>query len=74
MNVIIWGNHSGTQFPDARHASVVLNGVIQPLTGALSDDAWIKSDFITVSGFHLTNLFNFMKDCHVTHGFFQPNN
>ncbi|XP_063683400.1 malate dehydrogenase, cytoplasmic-like [Bolinopsis microptera] len=47
MNVIIWGNHSGTQFPDARHASVVLNGVIQPLTGALSDDAWIKSDFIT---------------------------
>lgn len=22
-NVIIWGNHSSTQFPDARHAKVV---------------------------------------------------
>jgi len=47
-NVIIWGNHSGTQFPDARHASVTLNGVSQSLTKALSDDAWIKSEFITV--------------------------
>lgn len=46
-NVIIWGNHSGTQFPDARHASVTRNGVQEPLTKVLSDDAWVKSDFIS---------------------------
>jgi len=46
-NVIIWGNHSGTQFPDARHATVEIDGVKQPLTTVLSDDAWIKSEFIS---------------------------
>jgi len=46
-NVIIWGNHSGTQFPDARHASVTIGGAKQSLTTALSNDAWIKSEFIS---------------------------
>ncbi|KAF2356274.1 Malate dehydrogenase type 2 [Trinorchestia longiramus] len=42
-NCIIWGNHSSTQFPDVRHASV--NG--KPVYEAVNDDAWIKGDFIT---------------------------
>jgi len=46
-NVIIWGNHSGTQFPDARHATVTRGDKEESLTTVLSDDAWLKSDFIT---------------------------
>lgn len=45
-NVIIWGNHSGTQFPDARHATVVIDGKLAPLSEKLSDDDWVKSEFI----------------------------
>lgn len=46
-NVIIWGNHSGTQYPDARHASVRQGDTKVPLIQVMSDDAWLKSDFIT---------------------------
>ena len=48
-NVIIWGNHSGTQYPDARHASVLKGDTKVPLTDVMSDDAWLKSEFISVS-------------------------
>ena len=41
--VIIWGNHSSTQYPDVRHATV--NGV--PATTAVTDTAWLEGDFIT---------------------------
>ncbi|CAD5121863.1 DgyrCDS10329 [Dimorphilus gyrociliatus] len=41
-NVIIWGNHSNTQFPDVRHAKVAGKGVYE----AVQDDAWLKGDFI----------------------------
>jgi len=46
-NVIIWGNHSGTQFPDARHATLTVGGEKKSLMGVLSDEAWLKSEFIT---------------------------
>lgn len=39
---IIWGNHSGTQFPDASHATI--NG--KAATEVVGDDEWIKSVFI----------------------------
>lgn len=39
--VIIWGNHSSTQFPDAAHA--VING--KPASGQLNDD-WIQNEFV----------------------------
>lgn len=37
-NVIIWGNHSSTQFPDASHA--VVNGT--PAPEVIKDDAWLQ--------------------------------
>jgi len=42
-NVIIWGNHSSTQFPDARHATV--GG--KPVPEALGDENWIQGDFVS---------------------------
>lgn len=46
-NVIIWGNHSSTQFPDVRSAKVNINGVDTPVYDAVKDDAWLKNDFIS---------------------------
>lgn len=48
-NVIIWGNHSSTQFPDLRHATVRLNdGTNKNAFDAIQDDHWIKNEFIPV--------------------------
>jgi malate dehydrogenase len=41
-NVAIWGNHSSTQYPDFYNAKI--NG--QPATQAISDETWLKGDFI----------------------------
>jgi malate dehydrogenase len=41
-NVTIWGNHSATQYPDFYNARI--HG--QPATKAISDEAWLKGDFI----------------------------
>lgn len=48
-NVIIWGNHSSTQFPDVAHAKVELNGQVVPVPEAVKDDNYLKNDFIKVS-------------------------
>lgn len=46
-NVIIWGNHSSTQFPDIRHAKVHLaNGEVKSAYEAVQDEDWIKNKFI----------------------------
>eukprot|EP00731_Ephydatia_muelleri_P027312 Em0019g185a len=46
-NVIIWGNHSSTQFPDVAHATVTKStGQKTPVYEAINDDAWLKGDFI----------------------------
>jgi malate dehydrogenase len=42
-NLCIWGNHSATQYPDFTNAKI--NGA--PVTAAISDDAWLKGEFIT---------------------------
>jgi malate dehydrogenase len=47
-NVIIWGNHSNTQFPDATHATVTLHGNEVKVSEALKDDHWLKNDFISI--------------------------
>ena len=39
--VIIWGNHSATQYPDLNHASVAGKPAM-----SLVDEAWVKDDFI----------------------------
>ena len=41
--VIIWGNHSGTQYPDVRHATV--DG--KPAREVCTDAAWIEGEYIT---------------------------
>ncbi|NP_001083335.1 malate dehydrogenase 1 S homeolog, cytoplasmic isoform mdh1 [Xenopus laevis] len=46
-NVIIWGNHSSTQYPDASHASVTLQGKDVGAFEAVKNDDWLKGGFIT---------------------------
>ena len=41
-NMAIWGNHSATQYPDARNARIVGSGVFD----VISDHGWLKGDFI----------------------------
>jgi malate dehydrogenase len=42
-NMTIWGNHSSTQYPDFYNARISGN----PATQAITDEAWLKGDFIT---------------------------
>lgn len=42
-NVIIWGNHSSTQYPDVNHGTV--GG--KPIREVVKDDAWLNGDFIS---------------------------
>jgi malate dehydrogenase len=41
-NMAIWGNHSATQYPDARNARIAGMGVFD----VISDHGWLKKDFI----------------------------
>lgn len=41
-NVVIWGNHSNTQYPDWHHATI--DGV--PAAKAVHDDAWLQGPFL----------------------------
>jgi malate dehydrogenase len=43
-NVIIWGNHSSSQYPDVNHA--VVGG--KPVRAAVADDAYLDGEFIKV--------------------------
>jgi len=48
-NVIIWGNHSKTQYPDVNQATVrdfPSSGFATPLRTAVNDDVWCNNDFI----------------------------
>ncbi|XP_077960385.1 malate dehydrogenase 1Ab, NAD (soluble) isoform X1 [Gasterosteus aculeatus] len=45
-NVIIWGNHSSTQYPDVHHCLVNMSGSELACFEAVKDDAWLKGDFI----------------------------
>ena len=42
-NMAIWGNHSATQYPDARNARIV--GL--PAFEMIKDHHWLKGDFIS---------------------------
>lgn len=48
-NVIIWGNHSSTQYPDVHHCKVNVQGKDETAFDAVKDDAWLKGEFISVS-------------------------
>jgi malate dehydrogenase len=41
-DLAIWGNHSSTQFPDARHATI--GG--QPAPEVIGDEDWLRGEFI----------------------------
>lgn len=43
-HVTIWGNHSATQYPDARNAKI--NG--KPVFDVISDHGWLDGDFISI--------------------------
>jgi len=46
-NVVIWGNHSSTQYPDVSHGFIVQSdGSRVPVRQAINDDAWLNGDFI----------------------------
>jgi malate dehydrogenase len=42
-NMTIWGNHSATQYPDARNARI--DG--KPVFDVIKDQSWLKGDFIS---------------------------
>jgi malate dehydrogenase len=42
-NMAIWGNHSATQYPDARNARI--GG--RPAPEVIGDDAWLRGEFIS---------------------------
>ncbi|MEX0630722.1 MAG: malate dehydrogenase [Chloroflexota bacterium] len=42
-DLVIWGNHSATQFPDAFHATIGGRAAAE----VINDDAWLRGDFIT---------------------------
>ena len=46
-NVIIWGNHSSTQFPDVRHAKVYKDDKETDAYTAVNDSKWLKNEFIS---------------------------
>ncbi len=62
-NVIIWGNHSSTQFPDVAHAYVTKDGGKTPVYEAVNNDAWLKGEFITVSRTHVLIWNGFLWIC-----------
>ena len=50
-DVIIWGNHSSTQYPDVNHGYVENYpevGTNTPIREAVKDDEWLNDQFISV--------------------------
>jgi malate dehydrogenase len=45
-NVIIWGNHSSTQYPDVNHATVAAGDKRTPVRAAVADDAHLDGEFV----------------------------
>ena len=43
QNLVIWGNHSSTQYPDFYHATIHN----RPLTEVIQDEHWLQNDFIS---------------------------
>jgi malate dehydrogenase len=42
-DLVIWGNHSSTQFPDAYHATIGGRAAAE----VIGDDAWLQGEFIS---------------------------
>ncbi|VFQ63337.1 unnamed protein product [Cuscuta campestris] len=46
-NVIIWGNHSSTQYPDVNHATIKTPAGEKPVRELVGNDEWLNGEFIT---------------------------
>ncbi|XP_073028462.1 malate dehydrogenase-like [Primulina eburnea] len=46
-NIILWGNHSSTQYPDVNHATVNTENGHKPVRELIADDQWLNKEFIT---------------------------
>ncbi|CAN6547771.1 unnamed protein product [Malus baccata var. baccata] len=46
-NVIIWGNHSSSQYPDVNHATVKTPSGEKGVRELVADDAWLNGEFIS---------------------------
>lgn len=44
--VIIWGNHSSTQFPDVANGRVIVNGTEKSINEAVNDEAYLRNVFV----------------------------
>lgn len=47
-NVIIWGNHSSTQYPDVSNAYIAEDGKKVPVAEKITDHAWLQGEYISV--------------------------
>jgi malate dehydrogenase len=56
-NLGVWGNHSPTMFPDFYNAKI--NG--QPVTAAIKDENWLKTEFVTTVAQRGTAVLNARK-------------
>ena len=56
-NLGVWGNHSPTMFPDFYHAKI--NG--KPATSIVTDENWLKTDFVTTVAQRGTSVLNARK-------------
>jgi len=45
-NIFIWGNHSSTQYPDARHGIVTKGAQQVKVPDAVSDNTWLQTTFV----------------------------
>lgn len=45
-NVIIWGNHSSTQYPDATHATVTIDNSSKSVPSVINDSDWLDNTFV----------------------------
>ncbi|CAD8193045.1 unnamed protein product [Paramecium octaurelia] len=45
-NIVIWGNHSTTQFADVSQATVQQSGISYTVRGLVADDAWLQKAFV----------------------------
>ncbi|KAH7845782.1 hypothetical protein Vadar_005937 [Vaccinium darrowii] len=46
-NVIVWGNHSSTQYPDASHATITTTSGEKSARELIADQHWLHNEFIT---------------------------
>lgn len=61
-NVIIWGNHSSTQYPDVSHATVKTPSGEKPVCELVADDAWYVNGLVLI----LISILNFSSSKHLS--------